>query len=135
MSGTAENRFLAPRNEFWGPRAQRQARLKTGPQRFPVALSQKIIAHLTFSLFLKFLGCYSELPEAPDDEKIEEIMKNQSFLKSFSLPSHGPPGNGPVAPLRGLQVSAVAGPHLCCAVDPHRARRRPAACLRLLEGL
>ena len=74
VSGTAENRFLAPRNEFWGPRAQRQARLKTGPQRFPVALSQEIIAHLTFSLFLKFLGCYSELPEAPENEEMEETM-------------------------------------------------------------
>ena len=82
VSGTAANRFLAPRNEFWGPRAQRQARVKTGPRRFPVALSQKIIAHLTFSLFLKFLGCYSELPEAPDNEKIEETMKNQTCLTS-----------------------------------------------------
>ena len=52
VSGTTENRFLAPRNEFWGPRAQRQARLKTGPQRFPVALSQK--NHCTFDILLVF---------------------------------------------------------------------------------
>jgi len=82
VSGTAENRFLAPRNEFWGPRARRQAGLKTGPQRFQVALFHKINTHLTFSQFLKLLGCYSELPEAPDDEKIEETMKNQIFLTS-----------------------------------------------------
>ena len=116
VSGTAENRFLAPRNKFWGPRAQRQARLKTGPPRFPVALSQKIIAHLTFSLFLKFLGCYSELPEAPDNEKIEETMKNQTCLTSRSyshcLSSHKPPDNG-----RGGGFAVLL-----------RGRGRPCAC-------
>ena len=32
-----------------------------------------------------------------------------------------------------FEASAVAGSPLCGALDPHRARRRPAACLRLLE--
>ena len=113
MSGTAENRFLAPRNEFWGQRPQRQAGLKTGPQRFPIALFHKINAHLTFSLFLKFLGCYSELPEAPDNEEMKEPMTNQSFLTSrrYSncLPSHQPSDIGPLAHIPKLQVSAVAG--------------------------
>ena len=90
--------FLSAQERILGP-----ARAETGrPQNWSPAISSsivsEIIAHLTFSLFLKFLGCYSELPGAPDNEKIEETMKNQTCLtsrrQSHCLPSHQPPDNG-----------------------------------------
>ena len=76
--------ILSAQERILGP-----ARAETGwPQDWstaiPIALLHKIIAHLTFSLLLKLLGCYSELPEAPDNEKIEETMKNQTCLTSRS---------------------------------------------------
>jgi len=33
---------------------------------------------------------------------------------------------------KSLKVSPVAGSQLCCALDPHQARRDAAACLSLL---
>ena len=33
-----------------------------------------------------------------------------------------------------IDLGVVAGTQLCCAFDPHQARRRPAACLGALEG-